>query len=339
MILEIKLSYEEEKFYMEILNKYLEYFKKLKRGVSHNLGKAPHKPILLLAIIKAIDRKQILDHRIFITPELLLNFRDIWSQLVDTGHTENFALPFFHMRSEPFWRLIAKPGMEIGITSSRSIKSFKNLKDTIAFAEIDRDLFLLLQQSHFREFLKVQLLDQYFYNAKINYLNNQDFTKEFELEYQIQNASSKEYKEKIRLIKSTLGESQFQEELFIRGGLFKRSIPRIYEHQCCISGMRIMGPPNIQMIDACHIYPFSLSNDDTVKNGIALSPTLHRAFDRGLISITADYKVKVSAVVNDTDSNFTLSQFHNKNIYLPNRESWYPSIESLDWHREHIFLN
>lgn len=56
---------------------------------------APHKPVMLLAVIRGIRKKEITDHRIFITPELLLNFRETWRQLVDTGHIENFALPFF----------------------------------------------------------------------------------------------------------------------------------------------------------------------------------------------------------------------------------------------------
>ncbi|MDN3593433.1 HNH endonuclease [Zunongwangia endophytica] len=93
------------------------------------------------------------------------------------------------------------------------------------------------------------------------------------------------------------------------------------------------------MIDACHIHLFSLSNDDTVPNGIALSPTLHRAFDRGLISITSDYKVKVSKLVNDKASKITLSQFENQSIDLPEKEKWYPAIESLIWHQEQIFLD
>ncbi|MUP46554.1 HNH endonuclease [Gramella sp. BOM4] len=318
--------------------KYCSYFKNLKRGVSGDLGKAPHKPLMLLAIIKGIRKKQILNNRIFITPELLLNFREIWPQLVDTGHTENFALPFFHMRSEPFWQLIAKPGMEIGITRSGSIRSFKNLKETVAFAIIDLDLFYLLQQPESCQVLEEQLLENYFYESRRYYRNDTNSAEESLLEYQIQNESSREYKERLLSLKSQLDESSYQEEIFIRGGLFKRSIPKIYDHRCCISGMRIMGPPNIQMIDACHIHPFSLSNDDTVSNGIALSPTLHRAFDRGLIYITADYKVKVSTVVNDIDSNFTLTQFNKKEIFLPNKESWFPSVESLSWHQENVFI-
>jgi len=64
------------------------------------------------------------------------------------------------------------------------------------------------------------------------------------------------------------------------------------------------------------------TNDDTVKNGIALSPTLHRNFDRGLISITEDYRVKVSGLVNYKYSKFSLLQFENKLILLPKKDAW-----------------
>lgn len=322
----------------EQLEKYSLFFKKLKRGVSGHLGKAPHKPVMLLAVINGIRKNQITNKKIFITPELLLDFRETWKQLVDTGHTENFSLPFFHLRSEPFWELTAKAGMEIGITRSGSIRSFKNLQETVAFAVIDHDLFLLLKQPETCQVLEEQLLHHYFYETRFNYLNDLSSTEESLLEYQIQNESRKEYRQRLLSLKSQLDDSSYQEEIFIRGGVFKRSIPKIYDHRCCISGMRIMGPPNIQMIDACHIHPFSLSNDDTVSNGIALSPTLHRAFDRGLISITEDYKVKVSGLVNDKDSKFTLSQFEGKHILLPGRTTWHPSLESINWHQENIFL-
>jgi putative restriction endonuclease len=51
---------------------------------------------------------------------------------------------------------------------------------------------------------------------------------------------------------------------------------------------------NVTMVDACHIVPFSISYDDTITNGLALCPNLHRAFDRGLIAISDDYRVVVS---------------------------------------------
>ncbi len=208
----------------------------------------------------------------------------------------------------------------------------------MAYAQIDPELFLLLQEPETCRILEEQLLHQYFYTTQTNYFRQYDSIEESQLEYQILNSSGTVYRERLLHLRKTIDESRYQEELFIRGGLFKRSIPKIYNHRCCISGMRIMATPNIQMIDACHIHPFSLSNDDTVPNGIALSPTLHRAFDRGLISITSDYKVKVSKLVNDKDSKFSLSQFKNQPIFPPEQEKWFPAIESLTWHQEQVFL-
>ncbi|MEL0649918.1 HNH endonuclease [Algibacter sp. TI.3.09] len=56
-----------------------------------------------------------------------------------------------------------------------------------------------------------------------------------------------------------------------------------------MSEMKIETSVNIQMVDGCHIIPFSVSNDDTIPNGLSLSPNLHRAFDRGIITINEDY--------------------------------------------------
>lgn len=32
------------------------------------------------------------------------------------------------------------------------------------------------------------------------------------------------------------------------------------------------------MVDACHVIPFAESFDDTITNGLALAPTLHRIY-------------------------------------------------------------
>ena len=85
----------------------------------------------------------------------------------------------------------------------------------------------------------------------------------------------------------------------------------------------------MQMVDACHITPFSISNDDTNPNGISLSPNRHRAFDRGLITINRVYIVRISPTINEKDSVFSLSKFNGKQIILPSKVSWYPSLESL----------
>ena len=124
-----------------------------------------------------------------------------------------------------------------------------------------------------------------------------------------------------------------EEEVFVRGGVFKKEIPRIYNHTRSISGMRIITGYSIQMIDACHIIPFSESHDDTISNGISLCPNLHRAFDRLLITLDEDYRVVTKPFVED-DSLYSIKQFEGKQILLPENIKHYPSQDYLESHRK-----
>jgi putative restriction endonuclease len=101
--------------------------------------------------------------------------------------------------------------------------------------------------------------------------------------------------------------------------------------------MKIETTTNSQMVDACHIKPFSVSHDDTIPNGISLSPNLHRAFDRGLITINKDYIVRISPTLKDNGSVYSISQFEGIQILLPKKPKWYPSPEALIWHTKEIY--
>ena len=70
-----------------------------------------------------------------------------------------------------------------------------------------------------------------------------------------------------------------------RDSAFRTSVLAAYDHRCAVSGF---GDPKRQgLVDAAHIRPAGTPHEgpDDVTNGIALSPTLHRMFDRGLISL------------------------------------------------------
>lgn len=315
---------------------YKKLFTKLRRD--YKFGGAPHKPVLLLAIINLIRKGEITNNRIEITFELVLEFKEIWSKIVDTPHIPNFALPFYHMKSEPFWKLITKSGMEVPTTSSNSIRSLSALQESLAFAEMDKELFLEIQNKEASLFLQQTLLETYFPNTKSNFENFKSYNLFTELETQILNEDQIQYAHRIDELKNKLSTEEFQEEIFVRGGVFKREIPKIYNYQCAISGMKIESFRNIQMIDACHIVPFAVSKNDTITNGISLSPNLHRAFDRGLITINDDFEVIVTSKIIESQSNFSLSQFEGKQIILPTQETHYPSIENLRWHNRERFI-
>ncbi len=319
------------------LIKYIELFKKLRRAHNKTIGKAPHKPILLLSIAQLIKNGSITSNRVFITSELVLAFKANWANLVKTKHIPNFSLPFFHLKNEPFWSLVSKPELQLTLSKSKSIKSFKNLNDTIAFAEISKDLFHLLKNEDTNQLLTVFLLEYYFESTSSYNLTNQTSQLELDIENQILNEDREVYIAKIEELQATLDENTYQEEIFVRSGIFKKTIPKIYNYQCCISDMKIESSYNAQMVDACHIIPFSISRDDTIPNGISLSPNLHRAYDRGLITINRDYIVRISPTVIDNNSVYSIKQFEGMQINLPKEPKNYPSPESLIWHTREIF--
>ncbi len=245
----------------------------------------------------------------------------------------------YHLRTEAFWRLIAKKGFENTVQSKIAMKSFSNLQSAINYAEIDIELYELLNKKKEREIIKFAVLDKYFSNSKskfptdngTEYLNN--------LENDFLNEPSQVYKKKLLKLENELQNEGFEEEKFIRGNIFKRQVPIIYQNTCAISGLQINATFNVSLIDACHIVPFSNSYDDTITNGISLTPTLHRAFDRGLISIDDNYCVIISNKFNENniESKYSIYQFEGKEILLPENEKYFPNLENLNWHRNNIF--
>lgn len=315
--------------FLEKLPYYIHCFTHLRRDAKN--GGAPHKPILLLGIIRLFEKGIFTNNQIYVLPELVASFKSNWSKLVYTNHHPIFAMPFYHMVSEPFWTLMANAGCEKWIESKSSMRSLGNLTTAVKFALIDNELAELLLQPESRDILKISILDHYFPETKSNFGNNDsdDFPN-----ISVLNESSEEYRRKIIELKNKVDENEFQEEVFIRCGLFKREIPKIYNNTCAVSDWRLDSTKSISMLDACHIVPFSQGYDDSLTNGIALSPNIHRAFDRGLLSISENYEVLLHKSFKENNSPYNLGQFKGKIISLPMHIEYYPSLENLYIHRK-----
>lgn len=293
---------------------------------------APHQPVLLIALLRLIDQGEINNRFIEVSPELVFEFKKVWSKLVETNHHPHAYLPFYYLKSRPFWKLLPKHDIKL---TGISIKSLTALRNVFEFAEFDAKYFPLLLNKTNRELLIEELLSTYFPSTKDNYKNidliqdnNSDIVFEDE---QI-------HKEKLEELRSTMDKIQFEEEVFVRSGIFKRELPKLYNYQCAISGLQISALTSVQMVDACHIIPFSISRNDTVKNGFCLTPTLHRAFDRGLVAITENYKVKTSSLIKENQSVYAIKQFEDNQIFLPNNTEYYPDLAYFKWHEEEKFL-
>lgn len=321
------------------LQKYTKLFIKLR--INRNNGfAAPHKPILLLSVLQLYKNKQIEDNRIYITPELVSLFKIIWSQLVISNNKCNITYPFYHLSSSQFWKLITKRDYsDKNFTKVKLSVSFSNLTASVECAVIEDDLYQLMIDNKTNAILQEILLEKYFPQTKYKFRNpKQEQTQLFNnIENSILKESPAEYKSEVK----KLIEQNDEEEIFLRGGVFKREIPKIYNNTCCITGMRIDSTINISMIDACHIIPFSASYDDTITNGIALCPNLHRAFDRGLISINENYEVIISGsrIFKEETSDYGIRKFEGKQILLPDKAEYSPSQHNLSWHNKYCYKN
>lgn len=147
-----------------IMNKdidyYLSAFEKMKRAIVRGV-KAPHKPLLLLAILNLCKRGLINDNHIVLSSELVGEFKRLWRLYIgeqyaggsifvaeglamDIPHSYPFKCsienPYYHLQHEPFWRLVKNEKSK----DRKFYSSLKALRDDFAYAEIDQELFDLM---------------------------------------------------------------------------------------------------------------------------------------------------------------------------------------------------
>lgn len=322
----------------QALESFIVLFSDLNTGGGKIKDPAPHKPILLLSIIQAYESKILTTNQIPISPELTGIFKSIWNLLVTTNHTLGFALPFFHMKNEKgsWWELVANPGCELWVQTGK-LNTFSSLSIAVAYAQIDPKLAELLKDTTARTVLRKVLLDSYFKGQTVIATNdvNGDLS---ELKREMLEEPPAEYGAKFKNLKTRLDPETYQIEVYTRDTLFRREIVRLYDDTCCITGVRVSAPYSFSMVDACHIVPFAKTFNNHPTNGIALCPNLHRAFDKGVISIDDNYRVLVSTTFIENENSFySLKSLAGKQLELPKCEAYLPDLEAFVWHREHTF--
>jgi putative restriction endonuclease len=120
-----------------------------------------------------------------------------------------------------------------------------------------------------------------------------------------------------------------------RDRAFSAAVKSAYHDTCAITGLKIINGGGRSEVQAAHIRPVEHRGPDSVRNGLALSATIHWMFDRGLVSIDDDYALLV-AYDRLPD---TMGRLLNADgmLRLPDRVDLRPHPRFLDFHRREIF--
>ncbi len=307
---------------------YTRKFTKLKQGGT-KYGKAPHKPVFLLTILELIDKQIIVENRVTITPELVATFKENFALLVNAANKDDFTQPFFYLKNEGFWFLQPKSGFLLDVY----IRNVQTLSDRLDYAYFIDDLYGLLLNPPSRLHLRNILLNTYFSTTQAAYWQVKNAGHSY-----VQDLKNYLLNEKELPYQTNIQPADDEEIRFVRGGLFKKLVPKVYDFTCAISGMKVISVDGSSLVEACHIVPISVLGDDKVTNGIALCPNLHTAFDRGMIGVDEQFRVVVSpALADNVSSSYNLTQFHGQPLRLPFGEVHYPIIERFRWHLRERF--
>jgi putative restriction endonuclease len=116
---------------------------------------------------------------------------------------------------------------------------------------------------------------------------------------------------------------------------FMYNVRAAYSNRCAITGLKLINGGGRPEVQAAHIQPVASKGPDSVRNGLALSGTVHWMFDRGLVSIGDDYKILVAKNRVPEDALRLLNQ--NGMVNLPNDQTLYPNAHYLKFHRDSVF--
>jgi putative restriction endonuclease len=117
----------------------------------------------------------------------------------------------------------------------------------------------------------------------------------------------------------------------VNQSFFRSSILASYNNTCCITGIQ-----QPEFLIAGHIKPWSIDEKNRLNpcNGIAINALHDKAFENGLLTITPDFRIKISSILYKEKKKPNMEEFFLKydkqDIILPSR--FLPDAEFLNYH-------
>lgn len=122
----------------------------------------------------------------------------------------------------------------------------------------------------------------------------------------------------------------------IRDRAFTSNVRSAYSQTCAFTGWRVVNGGGWTEMEAAHIRPVEHNGPDSVRNGIALSRTMHALFDRGFLTLADDYTIIESQSAPLPDQLRTLLVSGGRAL-IPSDPHLQPHRAFLEFHRNSVF--
>jgi len=183
---------------------------------------------------------------------------------------------------------VPQPGTTITPAIINNTSSVTYLRKYALGAKLDDGLFLIMQSAEGREALREALLQSCFSVDAAALLREQSIINREAFYY----SQMLEEKAHMPLVQEIAEADNYRPAARDQG--FRRIVVKAYDHRCALCGVRIITPEQHTVVDAAHIVPWSRSQNDDIRNGMALCKLCHWAFDEGMMGVSDSYAVITS---------------------------------------------
>ena len=292
---------------------------------------ALNKPCLLLAIICEIQAGHIASSLIAINSRLISRYYDLYELLTGERQKANPWLPLWHLRNDkgpsgPLWSPQYANGIAPLAGQLGQPKSLNQLLERFSSARLDPALLSSLKDSQTTEEAYALLTSRYLPSDRPTHARLQEYL-------QAAQAAGEYEQHPERLV----GSVRDKRQLYARSAAFRTLVLEACDYRCAASRLRYITPDYRYLVEAAHLIPFSVSQDDRPINGLALTPNLHWAMDNHLIAPGPDQRWHVSPAVDTLVSdNRWLCDIGGTPLVLPKDPQWHPCPDALARRLDHL---
>ena len=291
----------------------------LRVDVDRRRGKAPHKALLLLSVLDQIEAGEVEGGMVRrFDPKLVFRFQTYWSIVVGRcGNKGDIRLPFHALGThQEVWshRLDAE---------GRASKA----RETTEVAVLPEELQEFLPQQDFRDDVRRVLVTTYFPPVEQAALMGM-------LKLDDPGLASR-LREEVTSYQAAMEQGRSQR--------FKTDVVIGYQLTCALTGYRLTTAKGKNIVVAAHIHAFARSRNDDPRNGLALTPNAHWAFDEGLWTAVPEgrdrFRVRVArqAFFESAVGGMALGDLDGRWLHFAPGVALRPDPMHFAWHQEHVF--